>query len=179
MMIHEAQFCISAKSLLRPFITFLFHDLYTFRMPVFSFGLSELYTPLWFGVLFCSEGSSTVIVSLQVPGRNHLLLFTLADTVSLPLIFLCGPSAKESICQCRRHKRHGFDPGLERSSGVGNDNPLQHSCLENPMDRGAWWATVHGAAKNQTWLKRLSIYRIVKNGIGCNLSVIKSCTVIT
>ena len=110
MMIHEAQFCISAKSLLRPFITFLFHDLYTFRMPVFSFGLSELYTPLWFGVLFCSEGSSTVIVSLQVPGRNHLLLFTLADTVSLPLIFLCGPSAKESICQCRRHKRHGFDP---------------------------------------------------------------------
>ena len=110
MMIHEAQFCISAKSLLRPFITFLFHDLYTFRMPLFSFGLSELYTPLWFGVLFCSEGSSTVIVSLQVPGRNHLLLFTLADTVSLPLIFLCGPSTKESICQCRRHKRHGFDP---------------------------------------------------------------------
>ena len=35
-------------------------------------------------------------------------------------------------------------PGSERSSGVGNDNLLQYSCLENSMDRGAWWTTVHG-----------------------------------
>ena len=39
-----------------------------------------------------------------------------------------------------------------RSSGEGNSNPLQQSCLENPMGRGAWWATVHGAAKSRTWL---------------------------
>ena len=38
-------------------------------------------------------------------------------------------------------------PGLERSPGEGNGNPLHCSCLENPMDRGAWWATVHGIAK--------------------------------
>ena len=38
------------------------------------------------------------------------------------------------------------------SSGEGNSNPLQHSCLENPMDGGAWWATVHGVAKSWTWL---------------------------
>ena len=38
-------------------------------------------------------------------------------------------------------------PGSGRSPGEGNDNPLQYSCLENPMDRGAWWATVHGVAK--------------------------------
>ena len=37
-----------------------------------------------------------------------------------------------------------------RSSGGGNGNPLQYSCLENPMDRGAWWATVHRVAKSQT-----------------------------
>ena len=43
-------------------------------------------------------------------------------------------------------------PGLERSPGGGNDNPLQYSCLENPMDRRAWWATVHGVTKNQTEL---------------------------
>ena len=43
-------------------------------------------------------------------------------------------------------------PGLKRSPGGGNDNPLQYSCLENPMDRGAWWATVHGVMKNQTEL---------------------------
>ena len=43
-------------------------------------------------------------------------------------------------------------PGLGRSPGEGNGNPLQYSCLENPMGRGAWWATVHGVAKSQTRL---------------------------
>ena len=42
----------------------------------------------------------------------------------------------------------GSIPGLGRSPGEGNGNPLQYSCLENPMDRGAWWATVHGIAKS-------------------------------
>ena len=41
----------------------------------------------------------------------------------------------------------GSIPGSERSPGEGNGNPLQYSCLENPMDRGAWWATVHGVTK--------------------------------
>ena len=41
-------------------------------------------------------------------------------------------------------------PGLGRSLGGENDNPLQYSCPENPMDRGARWATVHGIAKSQT-----------------------------
>ena len=43
-------------------------------------------------------------------------------------------------------------PGLERSPGDGNNNPLQYPCLENPMDRGAWWATVHGVIKSWTQL---------------------------
>ena len=43
-------------------------------------------------------------------------------------------------------------PGSGRSPGEGNGYPLQYSCLENPMDRGAWWATVHRVAKNQTQL---------------------------
>ena len=50
----------------------------------------------------------------------------------------------------------GSVPGSGRFPGEGDGNPLQHSRLENPMDRGAWWATVHGVAKNQTRLKRLS-----------------------
>ena len=41
----------------------------------------------------------------------------------------------------------GSVPGSEKSLGEGNGNPLQYSCLENPMDRGAWWATVHGFTK--------------------------------
>ena len=46
----------------------------------------------------------------------------------------------------------GLIPGLGRYSGVGNGNPLQDSCLENSMDRGIWWATVHGVAESQTRL---------------------------
>ena len=46
----------------------------------------------------------------------------------------------------------GLTPGLGRSSGGGHSNPLQYSCLENPMDRGAWWATVHRVAKSRTRL---------------------------
>ena len=44
-------------------------------------------------------------------------------------------------------------PGWVKSPGDGNDNTLQHSCLGTLMDRGAWWATVHGAAKSQTRLR--------------------------
>ena len=46
----------------------------------------------------------------------------------------------------------GLIPGWGRFSGVGKGNPLQYSCLENSMDRGTWWATVHGAAKSWTVL---------------------------
>ena len=46
----------------------------------------------------------------------------------------------------------GLTPGSGRSPGVGNGTPLQCSCLENPMDRGAWYAAVHGVAKSQTQL---------------------------
>ena len=54
----------------------------------------------------------------------------------------------------------GLIPGSESSPGGGNGNPLQYSCLENPMDRGAWWATVHGVAKRVRYdlgTKQLSI----------------------
>ena len=46
-------------------------------------------------------------------------------------------------------REKGSIPGLGRTPGEGNDNPLQYSCLDNPMDRGAWWATVHGFTKSQ------------------------------
>ena len=57
---------------------------------------------------------------------------------------------------CKEYTRNAGDlgstPRLGRSPGEGNGNPLQHSCLENPMDREAWQATVHGVAKSQTQL---------------------------
>ena len=58
-------------------------------------------------------------------------------------------SGKESTCNAGDL---GSIPGLGRSPGEGNGNPLQYSCLENPKDGGAWWATVQGVAKSQTWL---------------------------
>ena len=52
----------------------------------------------------------------------------------------------------------GLIPESERSPREGNGNPLQYSCLENPMDRGTWQATVHRATKNQTLLKQSSLH---------------------
>ena len=49
----------------------------------------------------------------------------------------------------------GSIPGSGRSPGGGNGNPLQYSCLENPMDRGAWWAIVHGVAKESDTTEQL------------------------
>ena len=46
----------------------------------------------------------------------------------------------------------GSNPGSGRSPGKGNGNPLQYSCLENSLNRGAWWATIHGVTKSRTWL---------------------------
>ena len=50
----------------------------------------------------------------------------------------------------------GSIPGLVRSHGEGNGNPLHYSCLENPMNRGAWWATVHGVAEGRTRLSNFT-----------------------
>ena len=65
-----------------------------------------------------------------------------------------GSDSKESACSVGDLD---LIPGLGRSPGVGHGNPLQDSCLKNPMNRGAWWATVHGVAQSPTCLKQLSI----------------------
>ena len=60
-----------------------------------------------------------------------------------------GSAGKESACSAGDL---GSIPGLGRYPGEGNSYPLQYSCLENPMDRGAWWAIVHGITKSQIQL---------------------------
>ena len=62
--------------------------------------------------------------------------------------FLGDASGKEPTCQCRRHRDADSIPGSGRFPGAGNGNPLQYSCLENPMDRGDWRATVHGVTQS-------------------------------
>ena len=61
----------------------------------------------------------------------------------------CGSEVKVSVCSAGDL---GSIPGSGRFPGEGTGNPLQYSCLENPMDGGAWWATVHGVAKSPTRL---------------------------
>ena len=65
------------------------------------------------------------------------------------LSFPSGSDSKESACNAGDL---GSTPGLGRSPGGGHGNPLQCSYLENPMDRGAWWAAVHGVTKGRTQL---------------------------
>ena len=60
-----------------------------------------------------------------------------------------GSGGKESDCTAGDL---GSIPGWGRSPGEGNGNPLQYSCLENFMDRGIWWATVHGVEKSRSQL---------------------------
>ena len=68
----------------------------------------------------------------------------------LHIFFIPGGSVgKESACNAGYP---GLIHGSGRSPGEGNDNPFQDSCLENPMDRGAWWATVLGVAKSRSRL---------------------------
>ena len=67
--------------------------------------------------------------------------------------FSCGSEVKVSACNA---EDQGSIPGLGRSPGEGNGNPLQYSCLENPMNGGAWWATVHRVAESRLHFHFLS-----------------------
>ena len=98
--------------------------------------------------------------------KKKTIKFTLISVGTLNLLwsklfngsgFPGGASGKEPTNQSRRPKKHGWIPGWGRSLGGGLGNPLQYSCLENPMDRGAWQAAVHKVTKSQMWLKWHSV----------------------
>ena len=84
-----------------------------------------------------------------VPGPLPSLFSLQVWEVSISITPI-GSDGKEAA---RNEGGSGSIPGSRSSPGEGNGNALQYSCLENPMDRGAWWATVHGAAKSRTRLK--------------------------
>ena len=91
----------------------------------------------------------SLLTSDFAPASKDVLSFS----VSEPPLYLVttgfpgDASGREPACQCRRHKRHGFNPELGISPGEGHGSPVQYSCLENPMDRGIWRAIVHGVAR--------------------------------
>ena len=75
-----------------------------------------------------------------------------SQVIILYLIAPGGSDGKESACNAGDPEDMGLIPGSGRSPGEGNGDPIQYSCLKNPMDRGAWWATVHGVEKSWTRL---------------------------
>ena len=72
-----------------------------------------------------------------------------------------GSVGKESICNAGDARDVGSILGSGRSPGGVHGNPLQYSCRESLMDRGAWWIIVHSVAKSQTWLKWLCLYAVM------------------
>ena len=81
------------------------------------------------------------------PGQGRLVTF---------FVFSGGSEDKASACHVGDS---GSTPGLRRSPGEGNGNPFQYSCQENPVDRGAWRATVHGVAKSRARLSEFTVHQ--------------------
>ena len=103
-------------------------------------------------VFACVVGRGCFLWPVHFLGKT-LLVFALLHSIFQGQICLLGfprgSASKESACNAGDL---GLIPGLGRSPGEGNGNPLQYSCLENPMDWGAWWATDHRVTKSWTQL---------------------------
>ena len=102
-------------------------------------------------LMLCPLQSQTLYLDLT---DYHPFICSLNRYISIECLLsvrYCPPqwlSGKESACQCRRCR---FDLWVGKTPGEGNGNPLHYSCLRNPMDRGAWRATVQGVVKSRTW----------------------------
>ena len=89
-------------------------------------------------------------MKLYVWNDPHLFYFYIGVYTYIGIYtFPGGSDGKESACNAGDP---GLIPGLGRTPGEGTGNPLQYSCLENSMERGVWWATVHGVTGSQTRL---------------------------
>ena len=127
--------------------------------------------PLWMGILQAgilewvsmpsSRGSSQPRDQTQVSciaGKFFTVWATTETYIGSQILYHRGSrwlSGKESACSAGDTSSV---PGSGRSCGGGHGNPLQYSCLENPMDRGGWWTTDHRVTKSQTPLKQLSMH---------------------
>ena len=113
--------------------------------------LTSLESPALAGEFFTTAWYTDLVLNCPHTGNNMASIQICYPNFTRG--FPDGSDSKESACNVGDLRSV---PGLGRSPGGGHGNPLQYSCLENPMDKGAWWATVHGVTKSQTRLKRLN-----------------------
>ena len=90
--------------------------------------------------------TACLLAKFSVIFGHRMFYIIIQSNMGLPWLL----SRKESACNAGDSGDVDLIPGLGRSPGGENGNPLQYSCLENPEDRGAWWATVHRVTKSQT-----------------------------
>ena len=124
------------------------------------------------GPVLCSYNHLTFFSFLNISLKSKVRPVVLSSDVSnsrLSVTAVCWNlrtrvglsqwlSSKESACSAGATEDMGSVPGSGRSPGGGHGNPLQYSCLENPTDKGAWWAIVHGVTKSWILLKQLGMH---------------------
>ena len=109
------------------------------------------YNPLMASLHLLNKTKAAILLSeappIQSPSLSSLPSFPSLNSFSTSMISMVFPGDSDSEEFFLQLGHLGLMLGSERSPGVGNGNPLQYSCLENFMDRGAWWATVQGCGR--------------------------------
>ena len=110
-----------------------------------------IYLSSYFGLWGCSYFFFSIVNSVE----NHSYTSSFMQIYKVFMNFPGGSDGKESVCNVGDQ---GLIHGLGKFPGEGNSNPLQYSCLANPMYGGGSWVTVHGITKSWTWLRDKHIY---------------------
>ena len=114
-------------------------------------------------------GGVKVALTEEVLARTHQQWFCVNSAFvrlkALRLLFMCfiGASGKELTCNAGDVRDVGSVPGLGKSLGGVYGNSLRYSCLENLVDRGAWWAAIYGVAQSHGWKDRLFLVTLLGN----------------
>ena len=126
------------------------------------FFFKKFFLSTWESVLYCcfkgallSTGTKLYCSLLLLGQKGKLFCWSSFKCLTNVWAYPGGSDGKESA---RNAGDLGSIPGSGRSPGRGHGNPLKYSCLENPMDRGAWWATVHGGTKESDTTEQLSLF---------------------
>ena len=126
---------------------------------VLNFYMKAIYYVYILQIAFFTQHYSFKIESYRYIGGSsiiHFNCYTIEFYCTNNPVYLIHSPSKEDLNWSARYLLLDLSRGT-LSLGGGRGNPLQYSCLEYPMDRGAWWATVHRVAKRWTWLKQLNM----------------------